>query len=256
MMRPWTRIPIWSCLIGILLFLYAPLLPPLLLAIQDPATGQVTLQHFGTIHSDPTLIGALMNSVILAAIVGIAAPLLALAAAQAVRSFHFPRLIITVILLPLFIPGVSMGVSTSLFFNLTGIDPSLLTMAAVQTLWALPFAFLIILTVMSGFDTLYLEAAYTCGANRLQAFREIELPQIAPGISGAATFSVILSFNETIRTAVVQGGNNTVQTFIWSRYQQVGLTPNMYALMSLIIAVTLLLILVLVALGRDRQPAT
>ena len=67
---------------------------------------------------------------------------------------------------------------------------------------------------------------------------------------------MILSFNETIRTAVVQGGNNTIQTFIWSRYQQVGLTPNMYALMSIIIAVTLLLILVLVALGRKRQPAT
>jgi ABC-type spermidine/putrescine transport system permease subunit II len=256
MMKPWTRILVWLCLAGVLLFLYAPLFPPLLLAIQDPATGQLTLQNFGTIHSDPTLVGALMNSIILAAIVGIAAPLLALAAAQAVRSFGIPRLIITVILLPLFIPGVSMGVSTSLFFNLTGIDPSLLTMAVVQTLWALPFAFLIILTVMSGFDTLYLEAAYTCGANRAQAFREIELPQIAPGISGAATFSVILSFNETIRTAVVQGGNNTIQTFIWSRYQQVGLTPNMYALMSLIIAVTLLLILVLVALGRKRQPAT
>jgi spermidine/putrescine transport system permease protein len=54
----------------------------------------------------------------------------------------------------------------------------------------------------------------------------------------------------------VQGGNNTIQTFIWSRYQQVGLTPNMYALMSLIIAVTLLLILALVPLGRKRHPAT
>ena len=86
-----------------------------------------------------------------------------------------PRLIVTVILLPLFIPGVSMGVSTSLFFSLTGIDPSILTMATVQTLWALPFAFLIILTVMSGFDTLYLEAAYICGANRAHAFWDVEL---------------------------------------------------------------------------------
>jgi spermidine/putrescine transport system permease protein len=254
-MKPQSNILVWLCLAAILAFLYAPLLPPLLLAIQDPATGKATLQNFGTIHSDPTLVGALINSIILAAIVGVAAPLLGLAAAQAVRSFGVPRLIVTVILLPLFIPGVSMGVSTSLFFNLTGIDPSLLTMATVQTLWALPFAFLIILTVMSGFDTLYLDAAYTCGANRAQAFREIELPQIASGISGAATFSIILSFNETVRTAVVQGGNNTVQTFIWSRYQQVGLTPNMYALMSIIIAVTLLLIVVLVALGRKRQPA-
>ncbi|ANY84971.1 hypothetical protein BB934_42885 (plasmid) [Microvirga ossetica] len=254
-MKPQTNILVWLCLAAILAFLYAPLLPPLLLAIQDPATGKATFQNFATIHSDPTLVGALINSIVLAAIVGVAAPLLGLAAAQAVRSFGVPRFIVTVILLPLFIPGVSMGVSTSLFFNLTGIDPSLLTMATVQTLWALPFAFLIILTVMSGFDTLYLEAAYTCGANRAQAFWEIELPQIASGISGAATFSIILSFNETVRTAVVQGGNNTVQTFIWSRYQQVGLTPNMYALMSIIIAVTLLLIVVLVALGRKRQPA-
>jgi len=254
-MKPGSRPLVWLCLAAILVFLYVPLLPPLLLAIQDPATGQATLQNFGAIHTDPTLVGALINSVVLAAIVGVAAPMLGLAAAQAVRSFRLPRLIVTVILLPLFIPGVSMGVSTSLFFNLSGIDPSLLTMATVQTLWALPFAFLIILTVMSGFDTLYLEAAYTCGANRAQAFWDVELPQIASGISGAATFSVILSFNETVRTAVVQGGNNTVQTFIWSRYQQVGLTPNMYALMSIIIAITLLLILVLVALGRKRQAA-
>ncbi|SEE80717.1 putative spermidine/putrescine transport system permease protein/spermidine/putrescine transport system permease protein [Rhizobiales bacterium GAS191] len=252
-MRPsGRRILVWLALAGVLVFLYAPLLPPLILAIEDPVTGQATLQNFTSIHSDPTLMGAVSNSVIIAAMVGVAAPLLGLAAAQAVRSFGTPRLIVTVILLPLFIPGVSMGVSTSLFFNLMGIDPSLMTMAAVQTLWALPFAFLIIMTVMSGFDMLYLEAAYTCGANRAQAFLEVELPQIAPGISGAVTFSIILSFNETIRTAVVQGGNNTIQTFIWSRYQQVGLTPNMYALMSIIIAVTLLLILVLAALGRRR----
>ncbi|WP_137389479.1 ABC transporter permease [Rhodoligotrophos defluvii] len=252
-MRGSLHLLVWLCLAAVLVFLYAPLVPPLLLAIRDPQTGAATLNNFAAIGADPTLVSAITNSVLLAAIVGIAAPLLGLAAAQAVRSFGLPRLIITIVLLPLFIPGVSMGVSTSLFFRLTGIDPSLFTMAVVQTLWALPFAFLIILTVMSGFDTLYLEAAYTSGANRLQAFREVELPQIAPGLTGAATFSVILSFNETVRTAVVQGGNNTVQTFIWSRYQQVGLTPNMYALMSLIIIVTLLLILVLVALGRKQQ---
>jgi spermidine/putrescine transport system permease protein len=255
-MKLLSRILVWLCLASVLAFLYAPLLPPLLLAIRDPATGTSTLQNFGSIHSDPTLVKALINSVLLAAVVGVTAPVLGLAAAQAVRSFGVPRLIVTIILLPLFIPGVSMGVSMGLFFNLMGVDPSLLTMATVQTLWALPFAFLIILTVMSGFDPLYLEAAYTCGANRAQAFWEVELPQISAGISGAATFSIILSFNETIRTAVVQGGNNTVQTFIWSRYQQVGLSPNMYALMTIIITVTLLLILVLVALGREHHLAT
>lgn len=252
-MQSLSRVLIWTCLTVVLVFLYAPLLPPLWAAFRDPTNGAFTLGNFAEITTDATLLGALWNSVLLAIIVGIAAPLLGLAAAQAVRSFNVKRLIITIVLLPLFIPGVSMGVSSALFFKMTGITPSLFTMAAVQTLWALPFAFLIILTVMSSFDTIYLEAAYTCGSNRRQAFFEVELPQIGTGLQGAAIFSVILSFNETIRTAVVQGGNNSVQTFIWSRYQQVGLSPNMYALMSLIIIVTLLLILALVVLGRGQQ---
>ena len=109
-------------------------------------------------------------------------------------------------------------------------------------LWALPFAFLIVLTAMATFDPVYLEAAYVHGANRLRAFLTVELPLIWPGILGASTFSIILSFNETVRTGLVQGPLNTVQTYIWSRYLQVGLTPSIYALMSLMILLTLLLI--------------
>ena len=54
---------------------------------------------------------------------------------------------------------------------------------------------------MSTFDPAYLEAARLCGATRWQAFRDIELPLIWPGIFGAAIFSLILSVNETVRTA-------------------------------------------------------
>jgi ABC-type spermidine/putrescine transport system permease subunit II len=253
-MRRATILMVWFGLIAVMLFLYAPLLLPLVLAFKDPLTGRSTLANFSAVLSDSTLLGGLQNSIYLAVVVAVAAPLLGLAAAQAVRTFRVPRIIMTMILLPLFIPGVSMGVSTGLFFELASIRPSLLTMAIVQTLWALPFSFLIILTAMSGFDPVYLEAAYTCGANRIQAFREIELPQIAPGLTGAITCSAILSFNETIRTAVVQGGNTTIQTFIWSRYQQVGLTPAMHALMSLIIAFTLILVVILLLAERQGEP--
>ena len=108
--------------------------------------------------------------------------------------------------------------------------------------WALPFAFLIVLTVMASFDPIYLEAAYVHGADRWRAFRDIELPLIQPGVTGAAIFSMILSFNETVRTALVQGPLNTVQTYIWSSFLQVGLSPTLYALMSLLIVLTLALV--------------
>jgi putative spermidine/putrescine transport system permease protein/spermidine/putrescine transport system permease protein len=173
-----------------------------------------------------------------------------------VRVFRIPRLVIGVILIPLFVPGVSMGVATALFFQLLGIGPSLFTIVAVQVLWALPFAFLIILTAMANFDQVYLEAAYMSGANPVAAFREVELPQIWPGILGGAIFSLILSFNETVRTAVVQGGQNTVQTYLWAQYQQVGLSPNLYALMTAIILATLGLIAGLAILDRRLARAS
>jgi putative spermidine/putrescine transport system permease protein/spermidine/putrescine transport system permease protein len=146
-----------------------------------------------------------------------------------------------------------MGLATALLFQILGIKPSLLTIATVQVLWALPFAFLVILTVMASFDQTYLEAAYMSGAGRARAFFEVELPQIHHGILGAAVFSLIISFNETIRTAVVQGGRNTVQTYLWSQYQQVGLSPSLFALMTLMIALTLLLVALLALLDRRRR---
>jgi ABC-type spermidine/putrescine transport system permease subunit II len=152
-------------------------------------------------------------------------------------------------LLPLFIPGVSMGLADAFFFRTAGIAPSLFTIVIVQVLWALPFAVLVVLTAMSTFDPVYVEAAHMSGAGRWRAFRDIELPLIWPGVSGAATFSLILSFNETIRTALVQGRYNTVQTYIWSTYKQIGLSPALYALMTLLILLTLALVGLIVVRG-------
>ena len=102
---------------------------------------------------------------------------------------------------------------------------------------------------MATFDPVYLEAAYLHGAGRWRAFVDVELPLIRHGVLGAGIFSVILSFNETIRTGLVQGPLNTVQTYIWSTFLQVGLSPTLYALMSLLIALTLALVGALLVVG-------
>jgi spermidine/putrescine transport system permease protein len=245
---------IWVLLGLVLVFLYAPLVPPAVRSFGDVAGATGVFHNYAMIFEDERLLRALWTSLGVGALVALIAPLLALLAAEAVRVWRMPRLIIAIMLLPLFVPGISMGLATGLFFQILGLKPSLLTITAVQVLWALPFAFLIILTVMASFDQVYLEAAYMSGAGRVRAFLEVELPQIRQGILGAAVFSLIISFNETIRTAVVQGGRNTVQTYLWS--QQVGLSPHLFALMTLIIVVTLVLI-TLVALvdRRQRRPA-
>lgn len=255
MMRRLARIGVWAFIGLVLVFLYAPLVPPAINSFAGASGEGGPFANYFAIFDDVRLVRAMRTSLLVGGIVALVTPLLALVIAEAVRVWRIPRLIIGVLLIPLFVPGISMGLATALSFQLLGIPPSLFTIAAVQVLWALPFAFLIILTAMANFDQVYLEAAYMCGASRLAAFFEVELPQIHPGILGAAVFSLILSFNETIRTAVVQGGRNTVQTYLWSQYQQVGLSPNLFALMTLLIVATLVLIAALALLDRRQRRA-
>jgi ABC-type spermidine/putrescine transport system permease subunit II len=248
----------WAFIAITLIFLYVPLLPPLLFSVQDGGDGSagLPLRWYGEMWSNPVLVGSMKTSALIALLTGLITPPLAILAAMAVRELRIPRLVMMLMLLPLFIPAVSMGLAVAFFFRQLGIAPSLITIAIVHVLWALPFAFLIILTVMATFDPIYLEAAYVQGASRFRAFRDIELPLIWPGVFGAAIFSMILSFNETIRTALVQGRYNTVQTYIWSTFLQIGLSPTLYALMSLLIVLTLALVAVLFVLRQRRATAT
>ena len=247
---------VWLYVDLMLLFIYLPLLPPLVFSVatSEGSAPTFTFSQYVQMWQNPVLTNAIVTSLEVGAIVALIAPLLGLAAAMAIRELPMPRLILMLVLLPLFIPGVSAGLATALFFHLVGVPPSLVTIAIVQVVWALPFATLVILIAMAAFDPAYLEAAWMSGANRLRAFVDVELPLIRPGVLGAATFSLILSFNETIRTAAVQGGQNTVQTYIWSTYKQIGLSPTLYALMSLLIVLTLTLVAAFLLVGsRERS---
>ena len=198
------RAAFWIFTMVVLVFLYAPLVPPLILsATARYQFGQVTdepsftLRWYVEMWSNPILVDSFETSVIVAVIVGVVTPVLALLAAMAVRELKVPRLIIILMLLPLFVPGISMGIATASSSASSGIPASLLSIIVIHVVWALPFAFLIVLTVMTTFDPVLLEAAHMTGANRWRAFFDIELPLIYPGVVGAAIFSMIISFNET-----------------------------------------------------------
>ena len=244
---------VWSILVFSLAFLYLPLISPAIRSFGRIPDGGGIFSNYRAIFEDQLLVQGIYNTMIIGGFVAVITPALALAIAQALRSWRRPRLILSLVLLPLFIPGVSMGVATALFFQVLGLNASLATMIVVQVIWALPFATLVILTVMSSFDEVFLEAGQMLGANRWQAFWEIEFPQIWQGVLGGAIFSLILSFTETIRTSSVQGGQNTVQTYLWSQYQQVGLSPNLYALMTGLIVLTLVLVGILAIAERRWQ---
>lgn len=244
----WSRAGVTFLLCVVLLILYAPLVPPFLLA-RSGGSGE---NAYTAIWTNQDLVAAAYNSVVLALVVALVTGPLALLAALAVRTFRWRRTLVLLMIMPLFVPAVSIGLAEALFFRMLGVSPSLLTMVVVQVIWALPFSFLIVLATMSTFDPVYLDAAYVHGARPLRAFRDVELPLIRPGVIGAGAFAAVLSLNETIRTSLVQGPFNTLQTYIWTNYLNVGISPSMYALMAILIMSTCALFLLLGAVIASR----
>jgi len=84
-------------------------------------------------------------------------------------------------------------------------------------------------------------AAMDLGANEWRAFRDIEYPIIKPGITSAAIFSFVLSFNEFSRTYYLQGIGQTIPTYVWNKIT-VAITPEIFALSSLTVILSLTLI--------------
>ena len=105
----------------VLVFLYVPIIPPLVLSLHAPERSGTTLESYTQIGQNPVLVSSIQTTLLLGILTAVITSLLALLAARAVRELGAARPILLLILLPLFIPGVSMGVASAFFFPLSTI---------------------------------------------------------------------------------------------------------------------------------------
>jgi len=243
---------VWKAFVGF--FILYVLLPPLLLvAISFDPSGVLRMPTGFSLHwydvmiNDQALQGAIFKSITLAFMTTFLATFLALMAALGFRKTKYKTLVIAVMILPIFLPGIIQGFSLSIVLKqFFGVDRNIWTELAGHVMWALPFAFLVVLTSMSAVSREWVLAALDLGANPWRAFRDIEYPIIKPGITSAAIFSFVLSFNEFNRTFYLYGAGETLPIYVWNRIF-VATSPQTFA----VSAVTVILSLTLVGLATS-----
>jgi multiple sugar transport system permease protein len=102
----------------------------------------------------------------------------------------------------------------TVYFIRLGIDDSLLGLALVHTMLALPFSVLITYSLFSGIPVELEEAAWVFGCNKLQAFRRVVLPLALPGMVASAVFAFIISWNEVFAASVLTVQNRTLTALL------------------------------------------
>jgi multiple sugar transport system permease protein len=102
----------------------------------------------------------------------------------------------------------------TVYFIRLGIDDSLVGLALVHTMLALPFSVLITYSLFSGIPVELEEAAWVFGCNKLQAFTRVVLPLAFPGMVASAVFAFIISWNEVFAASVLTVQNRTLTALL------------------------------------------
>ncbi|MCO6055564.1 ABC transporter permease [Pseudomonas sp. MOB-449] len=232
-----------------LAFLFAPILVITIFSFNSspalvfPLEG-FSLQWYENLFSNPEMMKALWNSVLVGTATAVITTLLgtmsALALARlkgrAKEAFSFLSFI------PIALPGLFLGIALLVIFALAGIGRSLITVTIAHVLFTLPFFIEAVRSRVEYFDLSLEEAARDLGASPATAFRKVTIPIIAPTIVGAAILSFALSFDEFLITIFVVGNESTLPMFIWSMLRRtVNPTVNAASVIALVLSIGALL---------------
>jgi len=102
------------------------------------------------------------------------------------------------------------------------------------------------------FDRRIEEASADIGARPWQTFIFITLPNIRSAVIGSSLIAFTVSFDEIPVTYFLTGRDNTLPMYIWSVVRR-GITPEINAIGTIIVAFSIVLIFVSVLMIYDGQ---
>ena len=238
---PWQAILVFG-------FLYLPIITLIVYSFNGPGVGgfpprDLTLNWYRILFADDAIWNAVLNSVVVA----LAAMAISLAfgipAALALDRSNFlgKALFRRLVLLPLILPGIITGLSLLMLFRQAEVKLSLLTIILGHGTALISVATTEVFAGLQKLDRAQEEASLDLGANYLQTFWHITLPNLRLSIIGAALLIFTLSMDEIAVSFFLIGRDNTLPLEIWGRLRR-GITPEINAISSIIFIFSLIAI--------------
>jgi putative spermidine/putrescine transport system permease protein len=242
-----------------IVFMYGPMLTMGVLSLQG-TTGSMTLpakelfsfHWYSELQSTSSVMVSvrqgISKSLWLSLIVAAITAILSLTLGMAFRrAFRGSGILFYAILLSLMTPGLLLSLGLSFLLYYAGIAKGegtvgYLPIIGVQAVWALPFGFLVMMSVFNRYDARAEEAARDLGASSVRTFREVTLPLIWTGVFGAGLFGFTLALNEFERTFLVSGSIITLPLQLYIITSSSVLRPYVYSLGVVTILISFLLI--------------
>ena len=242
----------------IMLLLYAPIVVMIVFSFNASASTSVmtgfSLKWYQSLLHDSATINALKNTLILAVSSSLIATVMGTAAAVGLNVYKnkfIKKTVMGVTNIPMMNPEIVTGISMMLLFvfcaRLIGVTDALGfgTMLVAHVTFNLPYVILSVLPKLRQMDKYLPEAAMDLGCTPIQSFFKVTLPSISTGIVSGLMMSFTLSLDDFVISYFTQGPSfETLPIRIFSMTKK-RVTPDMYALSTLIFVVILLLLVLL-----------
>ena len=242
---------------------YGPIIVTVITAFVPIRLGELQWNHpsldsFRELFQDGDLLRALLITLIVGVIASVTS--IAISTGAAIYSTWGTgpgrKALELLIFLPFIMPPMITGLALLIFFRETGVDRSLITVVIGHIVLLLAVAYRTVGTRLRELSRTIIEASYDLGGSTWNTFLYIILPLLMPSVFAAFVLCFALSFDETLVTVLLTGGQSTFPILLWGMMRQ-GFTPSISAVVVLVLGTSAFLSLaaIRILMPASRRPA-
>jgi putative spermidine/putrescine transport system permease protein/spermidine/putrescine transport system permease protein len=228
------------------ILLYSPLFVPIVSSFFPLVRGEIvwsspTLSSYVSLAANGEILAALRTTLV----VGACTVVLAVGGGTLLALYHHGRgrgrnLLQFIVFLPFLMPPIISGLALLIFFREIELERSLVTVVIGHTVFVLAIVYRTVLMRLQTMSGSLVEASRDLGANGWQTFWRVTMPNLSSAMAGGAVLAFALSFDETMITILVTGTQSTLPIRLWAM-MRLGFSPDINALVALVLAFTILL---------------
>lgn len=231
-------------------FLYIPIIVLIVFSFNQSKLNAVwtgfTLDWYKKLATNYSLLTALKNSLLIAFVSSIASVMIGTLTAIGLYRYNFKGKAVMdgLLYIPIVIPEIVLGIALLSFFKMLNMDMGMITLILAHITFSISFVVVVVRSRLEGFDRSIEEAAMDLGATPFQTFMKVTLPAIMPGVVAGGLLAFTLSLDDVIISFFVSGTSSTTLPMKIFAMVKFGVTPEINALSTVLIVLTVLVSLV------------
>ena len=241
-------------------FLYIPIAVLVVLSFNKAGLPTVwtgfSAEWYGRLLDNPKIIAAAANSLIVALAATAISTAIGTALALGIERRRGSALVDALLFAPMIIPDIVLAIALLSFFTLLQVTLGLHSIVIAHAVFDIAFVCAVVRARLKSFDWSLVEASRDLGATSWTTFKRVTFPLILPAVIAGALLAFTLSIDEFIIAYFTAGAGQASTTLPMQIYAMIrfGVTPEINAMASIVMAVSFVAVLAAQRLNRGQFP--